>query len=56
MFRFLRSLHIFFPQWLQYLAFPPAVYEGSFFLTSSPTPVVLGVFHDGYSNRGVVES
>jgi hypothetical protein len=46
MFRFLRSLQMFFQ-----LAFPPAVYEGSFFPTSLPTPVVGGVFDDGYSNR-----
>jgi hypothetical protein len=31
------------------------VYKGSFFSTSSPTPVVGGVFDDGYSNRGEVE-
>jgi hypothetical protein len=32
------------------------MYEGSFFPTSSPTPVVVGVFDDRYSNRGEVES
>jgi hypothetical protein len=32
------------------------VYEGSFLPTSSPTPVVGGVFDDKYSNRGEVES
>jgi hypothetical protein len=37
------------------LAFPPAVYKGSFFPTSSPTHVG-GVFDDGYFNRGKVES
>jgi hypothetical protein len=36
------------------LAFPSAVYEGSFFPTSSPTPVVDGVSDDGYSKRGEV--
>jgi hypothetical protein len=41
---------------LHQLAFPPAVYQGSFFPTSSPTYVVGGVFDDGYSNRGEVES
>jgi hypothetical protein len=30
--------------------------EGSFLPTSSPTPVVGGVFYDGYSNRSEVES
>jgi hypothetical protein len=40
---------------LHQLALPPAVYEGSFFPTSSPA-LVLGVFDDGYSNRGEVES
>jgi hypothetical protein len=46
---------IFFPEWLHQLAFPPAVYKGSFFPTFSPTHVV-GVFDDDYSNRGEVES
>jgi hypothetical protein len=46
----------FFPEWLHQLAFPPTVYEGSFFLTSSPKHVVSGVFDDGYSNRGEMES
>jgi hypothetical protein len=41
---------------LHQLAFPPAVYEGSFFSTSFPTPVVDSVFDDAYSNRGNVES
>jgi hypothetical protein len=55
MFRFLRSLQIFFQSGCK-LAFPPAMYEGSFFPTSSPTPIVSSVFDDGYSNRGKVES
>jgi hypothetical protein len=46
----------FFPEWLHQLAFPTAVYEGSFFPTSLPTHVVGGVFDEGYSNRGEVES
>jgi hypothetical protein len=42
---------------LNWIAFPPAVHEGSFFPTSSSTPVVGGgVFDDGYSNRGEEES
>jgi hypothetical protein len=45
----------FFPECLHQLAFSPAVYKGSFFPTSSPIPVG-GVFDDGYSNRGEVES
>jgi hypothetical protein len=32
------------------------VYECTFFPTSSLIPVVGGVFDDGYSNRGEVES
>jgi hypothetical protein len=32
------------------------VYEDSFFTAFSPTPVVGGVFDDGYFNRGEVES
>jgi hypothetical protein len=40
---------------LYQLAFPPAEYKCSFFTTSSPIPVG-GVFDDGYSKRGEVES
>jgi hypothetical protein len=36
---------------LYQLAFPPAVYEGSFFLESSPTFVVGSVLNDSYFNR-----
>jgi hypothetical protein len=32
------------------------MYKVSYFFTSSPTPLVDGVFDDGYSNRGEVES
>jgi hypothetical protein len=45
-----------FADWFHKLAFPPAEYEGSFFPMSSLTHVVSGVFDDGYSNRGEVES
>jgi hypothetical protein len=45
-----------FPEQLHYFAFPPVVYKGSFFPTSSPTPIVGVVFDDSYSNRGEVES
>jgi hypothetical protein len=38
------------------VAFPPSVYQGSFFPTSSPTHVIGGVFDDGYSSRDKVES
>jgi hypothetical protein len=31
------------------------MYKGSFFPTSSPTPVVGGVFDDSYSKKGEVE-
>jgi hypothetical protein len=41
----------FFPEWLHQLAFPLAVYEGSFFPASSPTFVVGGVLDDSYFNR-----
>jgi hypothetical protein len=39
-----------FPEWLYKLTFPPAVYEGSFFPTSSPT-FVGGVLDDTHSKR-----
>jgi hypothetical protein len=35
---------------------PTSSVEGSFFPTSLPTNVIGGVFDDGYSNRGEVES
>jgi hypothetical protein len=34
---------------------PSSSVPGLFFLTSSPTSVVGGVFDDGYSNRGEVD-
>jgi hypothetical protein len=45
----------FFAKWLHQLAFPLAVYKGSFFPTSSPTPVGGGVSNGSYSNRGEVK-
>ena len=33
------------------LTFPPSVYEGFLFSTSSPTFVICGFFYDGHSNR-----
>jgi hypothetical protein len=41
---------------LHQLAFPPAVYEGSFFSTSLPTFVGGGVLDGNHSNRIEVES
>jgi hypothetical protein len=55
MFRFLKKSPNFFPEWLHLLAFPSAVDQGSFFPTSLPTHVS-GVFDDGYSKRGEMES
>jgi hypothetical protein len=52
---FLRSLHIVFHSDLL-VTFPPAVYEGSFFPTSSPTFVVGSVLDGSNSNRSEVES
>jgi hypothetical protein len=45
-----------FFQWLHQLAFPLAVYDGSFFPTYLSTHGVVGVFDDGDSNKGEVES
>jgi hypothetical protein len=56
MFRFFKKPPYCFPEWLHQIAFPPTMYKGSFFPTSSPTHVGGGVFEDGYSNRGEVES
>jgi hypothetical protein len=44
-----------FPEWLHYFAFLPEMYEGFFYLTSSPKPVG-GIFDDSYSDRSEVES
>jgi hypothetical protein len=41
---------------LYQLAFPPTVDYGSFVPAISPTHFIVGVFDDGYSNRGEVES
>jgi hypothetical protein len=56
MFRFFKMFPNLFPEWLHQLAFPPAVDYGSFFSTSSRTPLGGGAFDDCYSNRGEVES
>jgi hypothetical protein len=44
-----------FPKGLYQLAFPKAVYEGSFFPVSSPTFAVDIVLDDNYSNSSEVE-
>jgi hypothetical protein len=41
---------------LYQLEFPPTMYKHSFIPTSLPTHAVGGVFDDGYSNRGELES
>jgi hypothetical protein len=43
MFSFFKEPPYYFPKWLYWLTFPPAVYEVSFFPESSPTFVVGGV-------------
>ena len=40
-----------FPQWLYQFTFPPIVYEGSLFSTSSPTFVICDLFDDSHSDR-----
>jgi hypothetical protein len=50
------EVSILFSRMIVLAAFPPAVYEGSFFPTSLPKFVIGGVFDDSYSNRGEVES
>jgi hypothetical protein len=56
MFRFLRSLQIFFQSDCTSLHSHQQCKRVPFSLASSPTPVVRGVADDGYSNRGEVES
>jgi hypothetical protein len=55
MFRFLRSLQIFF-QSVVLVCILTSCVKGFLSPTSSPTTVVGGVSNDGYSNRGEVES
>jgi hypothetical protein len=55
MFSFLRNLHIF-SRMVAPACIPNSSVQGSVFPTSLPAPVVVGVFDDGYSNRGEVES
>jgi hypothetical protein len=47
---------ICFWYWLYEFTFPPTLHEGLFFLTSSPTFIVVCVFDVNPSNRGEVES
>jgi hypothetical protein len=53
-FSFLRNVHTAFHNGCTH--FSPAVYEGSFFPTSSPTFVVVCILEDNHSNRSEVES
>ena len=43
-----------FPKWLHQFTFPPTVYKGSLFSTSSPTFVVCRLFDDSHSDRSEV--
>ena len=51
LFRFLKNLHNCFPWWLHQLPFPPAVWEGSLFSTSSPAFVTCRHFNNGHSDQ-----
>jgi hypothetical protein len=55
-FRILRSLQIFFQSDCTSLHSNQQCKRVPFLITSLPTRVVVGVFDDGYSNRGEVES
>jgi hypothetical protein len=54
MFRFLRSLHIFF-RVVAIASIPTSTVQGFLFPHILTTPVVGGVFDDSYSNRNEVE-
>jgi hypothetical protein len=51
-----KEASIFFYRVVVLACTPTSSVPGFLFPTSSPTPVVGGVFDDGYSNRGEVES
>jgi hypothetical protein len=56
LFLFFKEGSILFSRVVVLAFIPTSSIEGSFFPTSLPVPVVGGVFDDGYSNRGEVES
>ena len=45
-----------FPQWLHQFTFPPTVYKGSLFSTSSLTSIICRFFDDSHTNRCEVTS
>ena len=45
-----------FPQWLHQFTFPPTMYEGSLFSTSSPVFVICTLFDDNLSDKCQVVS
>ena len=50
-FSFLRNLHTVLHSGCYQFTFPPTVWEGSFFSTSSPAFIICRVFHDSHSDQ-----
>ena len=55
-FLFFEAISFCFSQWLHQSAFPPTVYEGSCFSTTSPALAVCWFVYDGHSDRCEVVS
>ena len=51
LFLIFKGIFILFPQWLHQFAFPPTVYQGSLFCTSSPIFIICVLSDDNHPDK-----